>query len=88
MALRTLTLTRKAGKRAPVKMIVGTSPDDVDAVDGATSRKHLRMRDRTSGYYLGKDGMFVKNGGHSRRFNPSQARNFLERKRSSNWEVC
>ena len=88
MALRTVTLTRKAGKRAPVKMMIGTTPEDVEAVDGASPRKHLRMYSPRHNMFMGLNGGHVRNGGHAQKYNPSQARRFLAKKRTSDWVVC
>ena len=87
MGLRTVTVDRSKSKRPPLVLTVGDRPEDVALILETTGKGYVRMRDRASGYYLGTEGKFVRNGGHARRFNPDKARKFLEARTASFWEA-
>lgn len=64
--------------------------DQVEEALAKTPRRSLYMEvysGTESRMFLGRDGKWVKNRGHARRFDPEQARRFLAKARPVTWTV-
>ncbi len=90
MAIRTVTIERRRGKRQPLILTLGDRPEDVEGVLSAKDGATILFRDRFSGYYLGTQGKFVRNRGHATRYSPDEARKKLAKGYGSgrtHWEA-
>jgi len=89
MGLRTVTVDRP--KKKPLILTVSDDPEDVTEVLASRKGTRVIFRDKVSGYFLGTNGKYVKNRGHSTRYNPDEARKKLEAQRNrvsmTHWEA-